>query len=211
MRSSCLQALWWTHRRVPRAATTLVASYARLCSSLLTVIHPLSFIRAIVRCCSVALFPSTASTNLIANYVPSQNTLLNFFPQSLNLKSSGIIILILGFLIGIFWVPVLSQIGILSFVDTIGAFFGPISGIMIADYYLIRNKHISNKDIFSSISGSSYFYSNGWQIKGIYALFIGFIFSAATIWNSDLIFLHSFSWLIGAFVSWITYYLLASD
>ena len=42
---------------------------------------------------------ASASTNIIANYVPSQNTLLNFFPQSLNLKSSGIVILIFGFLI----------------------------------------------------------------------------------------------------------------
>jgi NCS1 family nucleobase:cation symporter-1 len=154
---------------------------------------------------------ATASTNLIANYIPSQNALLNFLPKNLSLKSSGYLIVLFGFFAGLFWLPVLSQIGILSLVDTIGSFFGPISGIMIADYYLIRNKHISNKDIFSSISGSSYYYSNGWQIKGIYALFIGFIFSAATIWNTDLSFLHSFSWFIGAFVSWITYYLLASD
>jgi len=96
-------------------------------------------------------------------------------------------------------------------VDTIGAFFGPIFGIMIADYYLIRNRNISNKDIFSSVSGSLYFYSNGWQIKSIYALFIGFIFSAATIWNVDLRVLQTFSWVIGAFVSWLIYYLLASD
>ena len=153
---------------------------------------------------------ASASTNLIANYVPSQNTLLNFFPQSLNLKSSGIIILILGFLIGIFWVPVLSQIGILSFVDTVGAFFGPIFGIVIVDYYLIKKGKLNNKDIFSSIPNSSYYYSNGWHIKAIYSLIIGFIFSASTIWNVDLIFLQSFSWLIGALMSSITYYLLAN-
>ena len=153
---------------------------------------------------------ASASTNLIANYVPSQNTLLNFFPQNLNLKTSGIIILIFGFLIGIFWVPVLSQIGILSFVDTIGAFFGPIFGIVIVDYYLIKKGKLNNKDIFSSIPNSSYYYSKGWHIKAIYSLIIGFIFSASTIWNLDLIFLQSFSWLIGALMSSITYYLLAN-
>ena len=154
---------------------------------------------------------ASASTNLIANYIPSQNALINFLPNNLSLKSSGFLIILFGFFVGLFWLPILSQIGILSLVDTIGAFFGPIFGIMIADYYLIKNKNISNKDIFSSVSGSLYFYSNGWQIKGIYALFVGFIFSAATIWNFDLHFLQSFSWLIGGFVSWITYYLLASD
>ena len=153
---------------------------------------------------------ASASTNLIANYIPSQNTLLNFFPQSLNLKSSGVVIIILGFLIGIFWVPVLSQIGILSFVDTIGAFFGPIFGIVIVDYYLIKKGKLNNKDVFSSIPNSSYYYSKGWHIKAIYSLFIGFVFSASTIWNYELRFLQSFSWIIGAFFSSLTYYLLVS-
>ena len=154
---------------------------------------------------------SSLSTNLIANYIPSQNSLLNFLPKNLSLKSSGFIIILLGFIVGLFWLTVLSQIGILSFVDTIGAFFGPIFGIMIADYYLIKGKNILNKDIFSSESSSSYYYSNGWQIKGLYSLIIGFIFAAVTIWNVDLRFLQSYSWLIGAFVSYLTYYLLASD
>ena len=38
---------------------------------------------------------------------------------------------------------------------------------------------------------------------------LGFIFSASTIWNSNLMFLHSYSWIIGAFVAGFTYYLLA--
>ena len=82
----------------------------------------------------------SASTNLIANYIPSQNVLLNFLPKNLSLKKSGFVIIVLSFFIGLFWLPVLSQIGILSFVDTIGAFFGPIFGIIIADYYLLRKK-----------------------------------------------------------------------
>jgi len=153
---------------------------------------------------------ATASTNLIANYIPSQNTLLNFLPKNLSLKSSGILIIFISFFVSLFWLPVLSQIGILSMIDTIGSFFGPIFGVIIADFYLIRDKKIINKDIFSSLSTSTYYYSNGWQIKGIYSILIGFIFSSSTIWNIDLNFLQSFSWIIGAFVSWLTYYLLAS-
>ena len=80
---------------------------------------------------------------------------------------------------------------------------------MIIDYYIVKNKKIINKDIFSSNSDGAYYYSGGWQIKAIYSLFIGFIFASATIWNADLRFLQSFSSLIGAFFSSITYYLLA--
>jgi len=161
----------------------------------------------------VALFfilVASMSTNLIANYIPSQNTLLNFLPNKLTLKSSGFIIFFISLFIAIFWLPLLSQIGILSFIDTIGAFFGPIFGLMICDYYLIKKKIIINKDIFSSKPESSYMYSNGWHIKAVYSVLIGFLFSASTIWNIDLRFLQSYSWIIGAFVTYITYYLLAS-
>ena len=153
---------------------------------------------------------SSASTNLIANYVPTQNILLNIMPMKLNLKTSAVIIALLGFIIGIFWLPFLSQIGILSFVDTFGAFFGPLFGVMVVDYYLIKKSNLDNKDIFSLESNGLYFYSNGWHIKAIYSLFLGFIFAASTIWNENLMNLHSFSWIIGAFISSLTYYLLVS-
>ena len=153
---------------------------------------------------------ASASTNLIANYIPTQNALLNFFPQKLTLKSTGIIIALFAFLIGIFWLSFLSQIGILSFVDTIGSFFGPLFGVMVVDYYIIKKKTLNSKDIFSSDIGSEYFYSNGWQIKAIYSLVIGFIFAASTIWNENLMSFQTYSWLVGFIITSLTYYLLAN-
>ena len=153
---------------------------------------------------------SSASTNLIANYIPTQNILLNFLPSKITLKTSAIIIAFLGFIIGIFWLPLLSQIGILAFVDTLGAFFGPLFGVMVVDYYFVKKTILDNKDIFSPESNSIYFYTNGWQIKAIYSLFIGFIFAASTIWNESLMNFHSYSWILGAFISSLTYYLVVS-
>tara|TARA_Y100000816_G_scaffold211652_1_gene157265 strand:+ start:96 stop:1091 length:996 start_codon:yes stop_codon:yes gene_type:complete len=155
------------------------------------------------------LFAST-STNLIANYIPSQNALINLFPSKLNSQSSGYVIIIFGFFVGLFWTPVLSQIGILSFIDTFGTFFGPIFGIIIVDYYIIKSQTIDNKDIYSLKRDSAYYYSSGWQLKGIYSLLIGFIFASSTIWNGNLMFLQTYAWLIGALSSSIVYYLLAS-
>jgi len=152
---------------------------------------------------------ATASTNLIANFIPSQYSLINFAPNKLSSTSSGVIIGIVAFFVGALWVPLLSQIGILSLVDTVGAFFGPIFGIIIADYYLIKNKKIISKDIFSSASDGAYYYSSGWNIKAIYSLFIAFVFSAATIWNPDFRFLQSYSWLIGAFIGFLMHFLLS--
>ena len=152
---------------------------------------------------------ASASTNLIANFIPSQYSLINLFPTSLSFKSSGLVIGLIGLLIGVFWLTVLSQIGILSIIDTIGAFFGPIFGIMISDYYFIRKGNLINKDIYSLEKNGSYYFSGGWHIRGTYSLFLGFIFSASTIWNPNLMFLQSYEWIIGALISSITYYFLA--
>ena len=152
---------------------------------------------------------ASLSTNLVSNFIPSQYSLINFIPNKLNLKSSSLIVGFLGFVVSIFWLTLISQIGILSFIDTFAAFFGPLFGVMIADYYLIKNKELSNNDIYSIDGEGLYFYSGGWHLKGVYSLFIGFIFSASTIWNANLMFLQSYGWLIGAIVAWITYYLLA--
>ena len=154
---------------------------------------------------------ASASTNLIANFIPSQYTLVNLSPSSLSIKSASFIIGIIGFFVGIFWLTFLSQIGVLSFIDTFGAFFGPLFGIMISDYYFVKKKNLVNKDIYSLESNGSYFYSGGWHIKGVYSLILGFIFSASTIWNFNLMFLQQFSWIIGAFIAGLTYYLLAKD
>ena len=153
---------------------------------------------------------SSISTNLIANYVPTQNILLSIIPTKLSLKTSSFIIASLGFVIGILWLPLLSQIGILAVVDTFGAFFGPLFGVMVIDYYFVKKTNLDNKDIFSSEINGLYFYSNGWHIKAVYSLFLGFIFSASTIWNESLMNFHYYSWMIGAFISSLTYYLLVS-
>ena len=152
---------------------------------------------------------ASASTNLVANYIPSQYSLINFVPNKLTLKSASYVISFLGLLIGIFWLTVLSQIGILSFIDTFSCFFGPIFGVVLADYYSIKNENLSNKDLYSVETESEYYYSRGWHLKGAYSILLGFIFSASTIWNTNLMFLQSYAWIIGALISWITYYLLA--
>src|SRR6056300_859776 len=66
----------------------------------------------------IALFfiiVASASTNLVANFIPSQYSLINFSPKNLTLKSASYTISVIGFFIGIFWLTVLSQIGILLF------------------------------------------------------------------------------------------------
>ena len=102
----------------------------------------------------------------------------------------------------------LRQIGILSFVDTIGSFFGPIFGIIIADYYLVKKEKVNHKDLFFLREGNEYMYASGWNYNALYSLLIGFIFSFSLLWNINFSDIKSFSWIIGFVVSFFIYYLL---
>ncbi len=151
---------------------------------------------------------ASASTNLIANFIPSQYSLINFSPENLSLKKASYVIAISGFIVGILWPTLLSQIGILSFIDTFSAFFGPIFGVIVVNYFIINKSNLETKGIHTSNKEGPYYFSSGWHIKAIYSLFIGFIFSSSTIWNPNLMFLQSYAWIMGAFVAGFVYYLL---
>ena len=157
----------------------------------------------------VFILVSMFSTNLIANYIPSQNALINFLPNSLSLKKASYVIIVLGLLVGGFWLSIFSQQSIIIFFDSLTAFFGPIFGVIVADYYFIKKQKINHKELFYPKENSEYIYSSGWNYKAMYSLFIGFIFSVSTIWNANLTSLQSFAWIIGAFFSYIIYYLLS--
>jgi len=151
---------------------------------------------------------SMFSTNLIANYIPSQNGLINFLPNSLTLNKAGYIIIFLGLIVGGLWLSIFSQPNILFIFDNIIAFFGPIFGVVIADYYYVKQQKINHKELFYPKDDTEYVYSAGWNLKAIFSIVIGFIFSASPIWNPNISFLESFGWIIGAFISFLLYFLL---
>ena len=78
-------------------------------------------------------------------------------------------------------------------------------------HYSLMSKYLYNLDFSFLENNGIYYYSGGWQIKAIYSLILSFIFSASTIWNANLMFLQSFSWVIGAAIAAFTYYLLARE
>ncbi len=151
---------------------------------------------------------ASGSSNLIANFIPSQYSLINFQPKRLNIKNVSYVIGIFGLIIGLFWPTLLSQIGILSLIDTFGCFFGPICGVMIVNYYIINKSNLDVKDIHLVSSVSLFYFSKGWHLKAVYSVVIGFIFASSTIWNFNLMFLQSYAWIIGTLTSGFIYYLL---
>ncbi len=145
-----------------------------------------------------AFFAATIGINLVANFVPPAYDLSNLMPDKINFRTGGLITAIVGFIIGALWVSFISQVGMFPFVNTLGAILAPVYGIMIVDYYVIKNQKIKEKDLFSSSPRGAYYYNDGWNTKAFVAWIIAGVFSVATVWHPSLSGLGGYAWIIGA-------------
>ena len=156
-----------------------------------------------------AFFAATIGINMVANFVPPAYDLANLIPSKINFRIGGLITAILGFVIGAFWVSVISQIGMFPFVNTLGAILAPVYGIMIIDYYIIKKKSLDINELFSANAEGKYYYNGGWNKKAFLAWLIAGIFSIATVWHPALSILGGYAWIIGAALGAILHYVMS--
>jgi len=145
-----------------------------------------------------AFFAATIGINMVANFIPPAYDLANLIPSKINFRTGGLITSIVGFVIGAFWVSVISNIGMFPFVNTLGAILAPVYGIMIVDYYVIKNQRLDVNQLFSTKKGGKYYYNDGWNQKAFVAWAIAGVFSVLTVWHPALSGLGGYAWIIGA-------------
>jgi len=145
-----------------------------------------------------AFFAATIGINMVANFVPPAYDLANLMPSKISFRTGGLITSIVGFVIGAFWVSVISNIGMFPFVNTLGAILAPVYGIMIVDYYVIKKQRLDINQLFSTKKGGKYYYNDGWNQKAFVAWAIAGVFSVLTVWHPSLSGLGGYAWIIGA-------------
>src|SRR3712207_8963367 len=59
--------------------------------------------------------------------------------------------------------------------DTLGAAIGPLYGILVADYFIVKHDKLHVDDLYSDKPDGRYWYSNGFNPSAIKALVIGFV------------------------------------
>ena len=163
-----------------------------------------------------AFFAATIGINMVANFVPPAYDLANLIPSKISFRVGGIITAILGFVIGAFWVSVISKIGMFPFVNTLGAILAPVYGIMIVDYYVIKKQRIDVNELFSGKPDGKYYYNSGWNRKAFIAWIIAGVFSVLTVWYPTLLSIlgvekldSGYAWIIGAALGAILHLLMS--
>lgn len=154
----------------------------------------------------LALIVATLTTNIAANVVSPANDFSNIYPKRINFVKGGLITAVLGILI-MPW-KLLSNYSAYIFGWLVGysSFLGPIAGILICDYYLIRKQKLKVNDLY--FRKGEYEYKKGYNLKAILALVFGVAIALIGLIIPSLNFLYDYAWFVGFFVSFISYYFM---
>lgn len=151
----------------------------------------------------VFMLIATLSTNIAANVIAPANAFSNLFPKKISFRMGGLITGIIGIIIMPWWL--LNQIS--GFLIFVSGLLGPVLGILITDYYLIRRKRVELAELYKEEGIYSY-KKTGFNKAAIIALFVGVFLALIGYWVPALNFLYSLSWFTGFIISSIIYYVM---
>ena len=127
---------------------------------------------------SLSLLILTIGVNLMANFVAPSFALANLMPHYLNFRRAAIVSAIIGFVI-LPWNLYSSPVVIVYFLGGLGALLGPLFGIVMADYWLIRRQRIDVPALYTHDAAGPYHYVNGINPVAIKALIPSALISLA--------------------------------
>lgn len=154
----------------------------------------------------IAIMLATLNTNVAANVVSPSNDFSNLRPNLISFRTGGLITGVIGILM-MPW-KLLKDFSSYIFGWLVGcsAFLGPIAGIMICDYYLVRRRQLLVPDLYRRVG--VYEYRNGFNPRAIIALAVGVLIALSGLLLPGLRLLYDYSWFVGFFISGAVYYLL---
>ncbi|KAG9012360.1 hypothetical protein FRB93_001782 [Tulasnella sp. JGI-2019a] len=113
---------------------------------------------------------ATVATNIGANSISCGNDLTALLPRYINIRRGQIICAIVGGWVLCPWEILASAIGFLTFMGGYTIVLGPISAIMIVDYYLIHKGHLDVPALYQP--HGRYRYTSGVNLRAVVALVI---------------------------------------
>jgi NCS1 family nucleobase:cation symporter-1 len=146
-----------------------------------------------------ALLLATLNTNVAANVVSPSNDFSNLRPSVISFRTGGLITGVIGILM-MPW-KLLSNFSSYIFGWLVGcsALLGPIAGIMIFDYYLVRRRRLSVEDLYRR--GGAYEYVRGFNPNAMMALATGVAVALLGLAAPALRWLYDYAWFTGFIVS----------
>jgi NCS1 family nucleobase:cation symporter-1 len=149
-----------------------------------------------------ALLIATITTNVAANVVAPANGFANLWPSRINFARGGILTGIIGIAI-MPWKLLESGDRYIGWLITYSAFLGPIAGIFIADYWLVRRARLLLPELYQS--GGIY---GRWNPRALVALGLGIGAALIGLVVPTVRVLYDYAWFAGFGVAFAAYALL---
>lgn len=155
---------------------------------------------------------ATIGINIVANFVAPAFDFSNVNPQKISWRTGGMIAAV-GSVLLTPWNWYNNDEAIFWTLGLLGALIGPLFGILIADYYLVRKQHIVVDDLFTMEESGTYWYQRGFNPVAIKATIVAGIASIGSVVIPKITgvvpTLGQYSWFIGCLVGFAAYYLFA--
>jgi NCS1 family nucleobase:cation symporter-1 len=147
----------------------------------------------------------------VANFISPAFDFSNVSPQRISWRMGGMIAAVGSVLITP-WNLYNNPDVIHYTLETLGAFIGPLFGVLIADYYIVRKQQIVVDDMFTMEPTGRYWYRKGYNPPAIIATAVGAVVAMIPVLWTGGPGMHTtaqYSWFIGMGLGLLVYLVLA--
>ncbi|MBP6897287.1 MAG: NCS1 family nucleobase:cation symporter-1 [Pseudacidovorax sp.] len=151
---------------------------------------------------------ATIGINIVANFVSPAFDFSNVAPQHISWRTGGMIAAV-GSIFITPWNLYNNPEVIHYTLDILGSFIGPLFGILIADFYLVRRQHVVVDDLYTMKPTGLYWYSHGYNMKAVATMvpsaLIPILCVLVPAWRGAA----NYAWFIGMGLGFVIYALLS--
>ncbi len=148
---------------------------------------------------------ATLGINVVANFVSAAYDLSNLVPKAMDFRKAGLVAAVVS-LVVMPWKIYSSPVAVNYFLGALGAFMGPLFGIIIIDYYLIRKQRVAIDELYRA--HGAYTYSSGVNTKAIISFLAAAVISVPIALITAFGSWSPFAWPIGVVIAAVVYYTL---
>ena len=147
---------------------------------------------------------ATIGINIVANFVSPAFDFSNVAPKLISWRMGGMIAAV-GSVFITPWNLYNNPAVIHYTLDLLGAFIGPLFGILIADFYLVKKQKVVVDDLYTMSPSGTYWYENGYNRAAVTAVIPSALVPALCVLLPGLESVANFTWFIGCALGFVIY------
>jgi NCS1 family nucleobase:cation symporter-1 len=150
---------------------------------------------------------ATIGINIVANFVSPAFDFSNVSPRRISWRTGGM----LAAVASVFITPwnLFNNPAVIHYtLDVLGAFIGPLYGVLVVDFYLVKRGRLAVDDLYTVSPSGAYWYRGGVNWRAVAALLPAALIAVLCVMVPVLTGAANFTWFIGAALGALFYRLL---